>query len=359
MGGALTTSQTSGQNSINLNANPTYPSVAVLQYNNPYGTPQIQMGWVDDYGIWSISDAVSLQLLSVNRNSHAVNTVNNTLDDGSGGVLFGSQYSEGSFVYLTAAETNTGYGFFGIYDAYYHGQYYGISPSMPMPSGTAGFGGFFSGMALQGSTTAVGTIIFNVGDSAGNTTLNTYDTGQVGFFCGTNQDLTGSMPPIANFYINGNLAVGNDASYPSITPPSNGLYVVGASTLDNGNISTDGGGNVYAPSFNASNSINSNGNVNVGGHINNDTYLYTMAGTYTGTVRYCQPEQGTSYKKFLIRFDGYTNASSRTVTFDTPFVKAPFIYGTAAITALLTTTTTTLTITAATAVTGFAFVEGY
>jgi hypothetical protein len=100
LNGAITSYSTGGSTGFNINANPNYPSTAVIQYNNSDGTPQIQMGWIEGYNLWSLSDAVSQQLMYVNRTSHEVGTVNNILDDGNGylyanGLLLNTGQTEG------------------------------------------------------------------------------------------------------------------------------------------------------------------------------------------------------------------------------------------------------------------------
>ena len=88
------------------------------------------------------------------------------------------------------------------------------------------------------------------------------------------------------------------------------------------------------------------------------TPLTTVNGSTSGTFVWSMPFQGTAYKKVAVYFNAVTDAGT-TITYPIAFTNTPYIYGTAGAIAVLTTNTTTLTIAATTAVTGWAFVEGY
>lgn len=77
-------------------------------------------------------------------------------------VYLGTPKSNGSVFWNKA--TN----FLGIYDAVNNNIYYGLSPTLPGPAGTVALGGFYSGMAIQGSTANTGVPIFGILSSTDN-----------------------------------------------------------------------------------------------------------------------------------------------------------------------------------------------
>jgi hypothetical protein len=86
----------------------------------------------------------------------------------------------------------------------------------------------------------------------------------------------------------------------------------------------------------------------------------TYIGSIAGTAVWSMPFQGSSYKQFLIFFNNLQDAGG-TITYPTPFVQQPFLYGDTTATGLTSTNTTTLTIAATGFIpgSGFAIVEGY
>jgi len=86
----------------------------------------------------------------------------------------------------------------------------------------------------------------------------------------------------------------------------------------------------------------------------------TYNGTAGGTAVWSMPWQTATYKKFVINLQGLTD-NGGTITFPTPFVNTPAIYGDAvAVAAVASVSTTTLTFVIGTGgATGNVFVEGY
>ena len=87
----------------------------------------------------------------------------------------------------------------------------------------------------------------------------------------------------------------------------------------------------------------------------------TLNGT-VGTAVCSQPFTSASYKKILMRLDGYTDNATPALnvfTFPSPFVKSPVVSGEGAVIGVTTVTTTTVTISGAVTVSGWLFVEGY
>lgn len=85
----------------------------------------------------------------------------------------------------------------------------------------------------------------------------------------------------------------------------------------------------------------------------------TAAGSGAGFIYSTQPEQGSSYKKYMVVFDGFTDAG-RTLTFPTAFSLAPSIAcnGTGIADGAFTISTTQLTIPACVAESGTVTLEG-
>jgi len=88
------------------------------------------------------------------------------------------------------------------------------------------------------------------------------------------------------------------------------------------------------------------------------TVQTTYHGSTSGTAVWSMPFQGLSYKKFLIDLLSLTDAGG-TITFPTPFLQIPYIYGATAVVAVSTVSTTTFTLSATTSISGLVFVEGY
>jgi len=93
------------------------------------------------------------------------------------------------------------------------------------------------------------------------------------------------------------------------------------------------------------------------GGINSSVAQTTLTGS-AGTAVCSQPFQGSSYKKAVVYLSGYTDTSTQTYTFPTPFLQTPYVSGATAGVAGATATTTTVTFTVTTA-TGFVILEGY
>lgn len=85
------------------------------------------------------------------------------------------------------------------------------------------------------------------------------------------------------------------------------------------------------------------------------TPIIGSAGTYTWT----QPFSGASYKKVIIFFNGYTNASTSAITFTTVFTNTPAIAFNGTALTISTISNTGVTIPTATLQTGFIILEGY
>jgi hypothetical protein len=115
------------------------------------------------------------------------------------------------------------------------------------------------------------------------------------------------------------------------------LQVAGASSLDTGEITTDGSGSLTANLFNPAVS-----QVTVNG--------------LTGTAVWSMPFQGTSYKKVVMYLTNFTSAGT-VITFPTAFTNVPYVTGGQA--GIAVTTTTTMTLTRVGAVGGWIFAEGY
>ena len=84
----------------------------------------------------------------------------------------------------------------------------------------------------------------------------------------------------------------------------------------------------------------------------------TLNGT-TGTAVCSEPFQGSSYKKVVVYFSGYTETGSQVYTFPTAFTHTPYVYGLSTAVSATTITTTTATFVSVGALSGFLFIEGF
>jgi len=92
-------------------------------------------------------------------------------------------------------------------------------------------------------------------------------------------------------------------------------------------------------------------------YISVDSSNRITSGTLSaGTILWCQPFQGTSYKKFVGYLDGATTTTSGSITFPTAFVKPPLL--TTVLTGTFAVSTTALSLTCTTQ-TGWIMVEGF
>ena len=105
----------------------------------------------------------------------------------------GSTTSAGAFVVQTGST-----GFAGIYDNA-NSLYYGISRTLPAPSGTAVLGGYFHGMGIGAASNGSGNPAFGVltstqsGSGKGNVALTVTDTNVIQSFNSTLDDGSGNM----------------------------------------------------------------------------------------------------------------------------------------------------------------------
>jgi hypothetical protein len=139
----------------------------------------------------------------------------------------------------------------------------------------------------------------------------------------------------------------NNSSNPGSMGTWYGLYISN-STLASTNyaIYSQGGINHFGGQIQAASSINLS------------TVQTTYSGSTSGTAVWSMPFQGSSYKKFLIQLVALTDAGG-IITFPTPFLQLPYLYGASTATAVVSASTTTLTLSPTTAISGFVFIEGY
>lgn len=87
----------------------------------------------------------------------------------------------------------------------------------------------------------------------------------------------------------------------------------------------------------------------------------TLPGTTAGTAVSSQPFQGTGYKKFIVRLNGYNNTTitAQTITFPTAFAQTPVITVNSLPVCAVSTTQLTLPASMSGPITGWVIVEGY
>jgi hypothetical protein len=104
--------------------------------------------------------------------------------------------------------------------------------------------------------------------------------------------------------------------------------------------------------------VDATGNATVANSLNLSSPQTTLTGT-TGTAVCSQPFQGSSYKKVVVYFSGYTETGTQTYTYPTAFVNTPYVYGLSTAVSASTATTTSVTFVSVGALSGFIFIEGY
>lgn len=120
-----------------------------------------------------------------------------------------------------------------------------------------------------------------------------------------------------------------------------GNFICGTFSCDTGGITSDGNGNLTTTSL-------------LTGVVKNSAAQTTVNGSTSGTAKFSQPEQGSSYKVCIIYASVLVGTAS--YTFPTAFTNTPMVLGTLSGIAAVTTTSITLT---GTTSTGNIIVIGY
>lgn len=208
-------------------------------------------------------------------------------------------------------------------------------------AGTGGAGGmlFTGGNGSTGSNGAQA--IFTGGDSSG---LGTGGLGTGGTF----QIVSGSQT--------GAQGLSQLSCTAPDTATDSNILIQSGLTFGNGNVTIQSLQTLIGFTPPTPDGINA---VQILGSVGIDEPQTTISGSIGGTAVWSMPFQGASYKKFLINLAAFNDAGE-TITYPVAFTRAPFIYGTSAVTTLASTTITQLTLTATIgAISGNLFVEGY
>jgi hypothetical protein len=157
----------------------------------------------------------------------------------SGDFQIGSTGANGMLRY-----TSSGSGFIGVYSSG-NNLFYGISSSLPCPSGTSCLGGYYNGVGVGGSTYNTGNPIFGVLTSAAQVRFNVTDTGIVTTLNNTLDDASGNMAALHTIKTGGytvsTLPSGTIGMRAYVTDQTTSCPAVGGALT--------GGGSVVCPVF--------------------------------------------------------------------------------------------------------------
>lgn len=191
---------------------------------------------------------------------------------------------------------------------------------------------------------------FNVNSLGGNV----HGSGNSGFGFQSLNSLTSDNNTGVGYYAGGTIVAGSQNTFLGSSADATGDYTNSMALGYNAKVTAS---NTIQLGNSSITDIYTSGNYNTSAAFNSASPQTTLTGT-AGTAVCSQSFQGSSDKKVTIYLNGYTDTSTQTYTFPTPFAFTPYAYGDSTGVAGATVSTTSITFTV-TAETGFVFLEGY
>lgn len=121
------------------------------------------------------------------------------------------------------------------------------------------------------------------------------------------------------------------------------ITIAAGMTIDGATLNLGANNNIQ---MNSANSINS-------------TIAQTTVNGSAGSYIWSQPLQGSSWKKVIIYFNGYTNVGTSAITFTVSFSFTPQIIANGTTLSIATISASGMTVPIGTSISGFIILEGY